>query len=480
MDEIASAASPTLFQTHLRELAQGPPIAIAPDATVRQAARLMADHSVSSLVVALRDAPGILTDRDLRNRVLAAGLPDTTPVHAVMSAPAITLPADSLVFEALLLLLERGIHHLPITAGGAVVGVVTHTDIVRRSSRSPLLLPRQLERAHTLADLRAYADAVADTALALLDAGARVSDIGRAVAVANDALLRRALADAEAELGAPPAPYAWLSLGSAGRLEQTLRTDQDHALVYADAHPPDAPDYMAALAERVTARLEACGFPRCPGEVMATNPRWRQPLAAWQQTFAAWIDTPDEEHLLNCAVFFDLRQTGGQLDAVAALRPAIARARGQTNFLSRLARAALRTPAPLTVFGRVALGRGGARRDLLDLKQRGTGPVVALARLFALEAGCAATSTVARLRGSWAEASLGEIEAEALVRAFELIGLLRLRRQRAQLAAGEAPSNLITFHSLAALERRDLREALQAVARVQRGVADAFQTGRVV
>jgi CBS domain-containing protein len=479
-------ADPALFQTRLGDLVVREPVSIRPEASIREAATLMSQQRVSCLLVdlppfGLREKQvGIITDRDLRSRVLAAGLPDSAPVSQVMSAPATTLPAASLVFEGLLLMLERGIHHLPLTEGGRVVGIITHTDILRRQSGSPLFLPRQLERARSMDDLRRYCEEVSTTVDALLDAGARVSDIGRVVAVAHDALLQRLLRDGEAALGPPPAPYAWLVLGSEGRYEQTLRTDQDNALVYADDHPPAAPAYFAALAELVVERLVACGFPRCPGEIMATNPQWRQPLAAWQATFARWIDTPDEEALLRSAIFFDLRQVHGELDAEAGLRPIIERARGNTIFLARLARAALRTPAPLTVFQQIATQRRGEQRHLLDLKLRGTALIVDLARLFALEAGRAETSTVARLRAAWPAASLDQGEAEALAGAFELLSLLRLRQQRAQLERGEPPDNLIVVPSLGPWEQHELKASIQAIARVQRGLANAYQTGRIV
>lgn len=472
---------PALFQTRLGDLLHRPPISIPAEASVRAAAERMREAGVSCLLVDLPppQGPGILTDRDLRSRVLAAGQPDTTPVSAVMSAPAVTLPADTLVFEALLLLLERGIHHLPVSEGGRVIGLVTHTDILRQQRSSPVFLARQLERAEGLAGLRAYCDQVAGTVDALLDAGARVSDIGRVVAVAHDALLQRLLREAEAALGPPPAPYAWLVLGSEGRFEQTLRTDQDNALAYADDAPPAAAAYFTALAERVVAALVACGFPRCPGDIMATNPHWRQPIGAWQGDFRRWVHVPDEQALMRAAIFFDFRQVHGALDAAAALRPPITEARENTLFLARLAHAALRQAPPLTLFRQVQLERRGELRGTVDLKLRGSGMVVDLARLFALEAGVSATATVARLRESWPASSLGEEEAERLIAAFELIGLLRLRHQRAQIARGEPPSNQILFAALGPLERRELKESLQAIASVQRGVALGFQTGRL-
>jgi CBS domain-containing protein len=479
-------AAPSLFQTRVGDLLRRPIVAISPDATVRQAAERMRAEHVSCLLVDLppygvfdKDS-GIVTDRDLRNRVVADGLPETTLVRDVMSAPVLSLPMESLVFEALLLMLERGIHHLPITHNDLVVGMVTHTDILRHQSRSPLFLPRQLDRARTLDDLRQYADQVAETVGQLVDIGARVGDIGRIVAIAHDALLQRILRDIESELGPPPVPYAFLVLGSGGRYEQTLRTDQDHALVYADQASPAAEAYFAALAELAVERLEYCGFPRCPGNVMATNPEWRRPLSDWIGYFTRWIDVPDEEALLRTGIFFDFRQVFGTLDAATPLRATIARARGNTLFLTRLARAALRQPAPLNMFRKVTLERRGEQKHLLDLKHRGTAMVVDLARLFALEAGRSETSTIARLRNAWPASSIGESEAERLIAAFELLSLLRLGHQLEQIARGEEPGNLIVYPQLSPHEQRELKESLQAIASVQRAAALAFQTDRIV
>lgn len=473
-----SESNPALFQTRLRDLVARPPVSISPEATVGDAARLMRDERISSLIV--EHTPiGIITDRDLRNRVLAEGLPDTTPVRHVMSVPATTIAADALAFEGLLLMLERGIHHLPLVDGDRVVGVVTHTDILRRQSNSPLFLPRLLQRATSLADLRRYTDQVADAVFTLTAAGARVSDIGRVVAVAHDALLQRLIHDAEVQLGPPPVPYAWLVLGSEGRYEQTLRTDQDNALVYDDSASADNVRYFEQLATLVVDWLVECGFPRCPGNIMATNPEWRQSLATWQRYFHRWIEIPDEESLLRIAIFFDYRQVYGRLSAEPVLRTITQHAAEHRIFMARLARAALRQPAPLTFFRQVALERRGDQRDLLDLKLRGTAMVVDLARLFALEARSNETNTIARLRAAKAAGVLSHEDADNLISAFELLSSLRLHHQQKQIALGLPPDNLVNFHQLGPRERREVKESLQAIASVQRGVALMFQTDRL-
>lgn len=476
--ERQATTAPELFGTRLGDLEFHEVLTVPPETSVREAAQIMRDRYLSSLVV--ESTPlGIITDRDLRSRVLAAGISDSTPVVEVMSTPALTLSSDQLVFEALVLMLQRRIHHLPITENGQLVGMVTDTDILRRQSRSPLFLPDQLDRARTLDELRAYNDQVTATVGALLDAGARISDIGQVVAVANDALLIRVLRDIEQELGAPPCPYAWLVMGSEGRYEQTLRTDQDNALVYANDAPPEAEAYFAELAERVVALLETCGVPRCQGSIMATNPEWRQPLTVWESYFRHWIHLPEEEALLRVGIFFDYRQVYGTLEVESVLRPLIESGQRERIFLSRLARAALRQSPPIGFFRQFVVEQHGTARDLIDLKERGTALIVDLARLFALEAGSAVTNTLARLNIAAGRSSLSEKGAEELAAAFELISLLRLRHQYQQLQRGEEMTNQMPVSRLTKLEQEELRRAFRSVNSIQRSVEFSFQTARV-
>lgn len=468
-------ATPELFRLHLRDIISHELVSASPTITVHEAAQIMSLHNISSLVIESYPI-GIVTDRDFRNRVMAKGLDYTTPVTEVMTSPVITLPAESLVFEGLVKMLEQGFHHMPITEDGIVVGIITHTDITRQQSRSPLFLPRQLERAHSVSDMRVYTEQVTSTVGSLLDAGARVSDIGRIVAVAHDALIVRLLRDAERELGPPPCPYGWLVLGSEGRYEQTLRTDQDNALVYADDAPPEAEEYFAKLADRVDSHLVKCGFPLCPGNIMATNPEWRQPLRVWQNYFEEWISNPKEKALLRVSIFFDYRQVYGKLDVEEALRPIIRQGRENHIFLGRLARVAIRQHAPISFFRHFVLEHSGEERDLLDLKVRGTALIVDLARLFALETGCLRTNTQERLQHCIEGSSLSKSGGEELIAAFELISLIRLRYQYDHIKQGKMPVNQVPVSWLSVMERRELKEALWAVDRVQRNIELEFQT----
>jgi CBS domain-containing protein len=465
----------TEFRTHLRDLVPAQPVLIAPECSVREAADTMRQNRCGYALV-LTDPPGIITDRDLRDRVIIPGLDLTIPVAQAMTTPLVTVPASSLLIEGMQVMLEQNVRHLPITDNGRIIGVITDSDIVRGQSRSPLLLPRQLLLAHTPADLRAYLQQVARTAGALLLAGARLHDTGRVVAQAQDALLKRLLRDAEADLGPPPCSYAWLVLGSQGRSEQFIATDQDNALIYADDAPPGADAYFAALAEIVVEHLVACGIPRCPGDIVASNARWRQPLRVWQGYFADWQRIPDEEALLRAVIFFDYRQIYGTLDAEAALRPIIRQARENRVFLGRLARTTLQQTPPIGAFGRVLPHRDATGQMVLDLKLRGTALIVDLARLFALEAGCAETNTHARLRQAVGQSVLSALGAEELNAALECINGIRLRHQFALFARNEPPDNLVPLSTLRVFEQRELQVAFQTVRRVQQSLAQAFQT----
>jgi CBS domain-containing protein len=468
------------LQVRLGDILQRKLVSVAPEMTVRDAARLMKQNGVRYLIVDTNPT-GIVTDHDLRNRVILEGLSYETTVGEVMTSPLLTLPADSLVFEGLMMLLENRMRHLPVTENGQIIGVVTHIDILRQQSHDPLFLPRQLMRARSIGDLRQYTEQVTETVGSMLHTDSRMQDIGRVVAVAHGALLDHLIHDAEANLGPPPCPYAWLVLGSEGRYEQTLRTDQDNALVYADDAPQGAEEYFTRLAERVVGQLVECGFPRCPGDIMATNPRWRKPLQTWRSYFSDWIHVPDEEALMRASIFFDYRRVAGTLDVEQALRPIILGATKNRIFLSRLAKNALRQSPPLGSFFRdFSVERDAAGRDAIDMKMRGTALIVDLARLFALEAGCSATNTITRLHLSVPRSDLSEVGADELEAAFERISLLRLRHQYHQIQRGEEPTNLVPVSSLTTLERRQLKTALRAIQEIQQSAASLFGTSWIM
>lgn len=454
------------FTSPVDTLIAGPPVSVPADTSVAEAARIMHDADVSSVLVE-GDPPGIVTVRDLRSRVLARGRSAVAPVAEVMSAPLKTRPADTPIYEALFFMLEEKIHHLPLEREARIVGVVTDTDLLRHQIQSPLYLLERVQKVETPEEL-AYEAEMAGIVETLWHGGLTIEQIGRIVAHLNDALIERLLELAEDDLGAPPTPYAWIVFGSEGRQEQLLLTDQDNALVYAD-ETGEAREYFGALSERVVDGLIQAGFPPCNGGYMATN--WHRSLAEWRRLFRQWIEVPDAEALLEAGIFFDYRRAHGDLD-LASLEEVRLQAARHRVFLAHMARAALKFPPPLGFFRRI---RG--EEGKVNVKRGGIIPIVAIARVYALEAGVRARSTFDRLTAAAGTGTLSHAGAENLSEGFRFLQQLRLREQIASLHAGEAAENTVTLDTLSSLERQYLKEVFLVIRDVQGALEMRFQTG---
>jgi CBS domain-containing protein len=434
-------------------LLRGPALRVPPTATVGEAARIMADESVSSVLVD-SDPPGIVTDRDFRRRVLAAGKGPETPVLEVASSPLKTVVAECPVYEAWRILIDAGVHHLPITRNGAIVGVLSATDLLKTTASGPLAVMRRVERLGDRSQLPGYATKVAEMASVLFNGGLEPTVIGGFVARLNDTLITRILRWAEADLGPPPTPYAWVVFGSEGRMEQMVLTDQDNALVYGE-DTPDARAYFSALAEKAVEDLLAAGFPRCPGGYMAS--RWQGSLDDWEGRFRRWLDQPTPQALLEASIFFDLRRVHGHLD-IERLRAAVARAKGARTFLSAMAKSALTFRVP----GGLGL-RLRSESSRFDMKLKGISPMVFLARVYGLEAGARTSNTLERLRTAVEAGLIAKDTCDTLSEAYRYMLRIRLRAQLQMIADGKPPSNLLSLSDLSSMERSRLRDAFRAV-----------------
>ncbi|MDW8424935.1 MAG: putative nucleotidyltransferase substrate binding domain-containing protein [Meiothermus sp.] len=451
------------------ELISRPPVLVPRASTVGEAARVMQTHQISSVLVE-GEPLGILTDRDLRNRVLAAGKGPDTPVAEIMSAPVKTLPASTPLFEALSYMVRQGIHHLPLEQDGQIIGLITDTVLMRQQAKSPLYLLRRLERTRNPGDLTGYGKELTGVAESLLLGGLGASEIGRSVSSLNDQLVRTLLRLGEERLGAPPTPYAWIVFGSEGRMEQALLTDQDNALIYQEETPATAA-YFEQLAAFVVEGLIQAGFPPCPGGYMATH--WRKSLPEWEQLFRHWLETPKPQELLEAQIFFDFRAVYGEL-SLEPLERIVAGGADQGIFLAQLARASLQFRPPIGFFRQIREEDGG-----VDLKKGGIAPIVSLARVYALEARSLAKGTVERLQAAAREHKLSPEGAETLVEAFGFLMRLRLREQLASLRRGEPPGNKVPLENLSPLERRHLKEAFLQVREMQEAMSQRFHTDRL-
>ncbi|MEM8557074.1 MAG: DUF294 nucleotidyltransferase-like domain-containing protein [Bacteroidota bacterium] len=476
--------------TPVRSLLKRPPVTIPLDASIRTAAQAMAEQRVSSILVVEKaegepGGPGrlfgILTDRDLRARVLAEGRDPDGPVRGVMTPSPAVIGADALAFEALLRMTGRNIHHLPVLDGGALAGMITVTDLMRLQATSPVFIVGDLAKQTTTEGLARVTERLPDLLLRLIEADARPRDIGTVATAVADTLTERLLTLAEERLGPPPVPYAWLALGSQARQELNAHSDQDNALLLADAHDAEAhAPYFEALARFVSDGLNEAGFVYCPGDVMATNPRWCQPLAAWQRTFTAWIERPDPKAVMHTTIFFDLRHVHGDETLTRALRTHI-RDQVQANqiFLATLAVDALQFEPPLGFFRKFVVDRSGEHTNTFDIKTRGLAPLVDIARVHALASGVLVANTHARFAEATEAGAINPKDAASLDDAFDYVAMTRLRHQGRQLRAADVPDNRIDPRELSRLERTHLRDAFKVVATAQDGLGSRYNTAMI-
>jgi CBS domain-containing protein len=437
------------------------PVWIDPGLTIGDAARVMRAERISSVLVRT-EPPSIVTDRDFRNRVLADGLGPRTPVLQVCSQPLRVVAASARLHEAWTALLETGAHHLPVERDGQIVGMVTAGDLLRASAQGPVAVLRSVERLGGRGSLGGYADRVADMAGTLLAGGLDAPVIAGFVARLNDAVVGRILEWAEAELGPAPAPYAWLVFGSEGRMEQTLLTDQDNALAYADAGGRHRA-WFQALADHANADLLAAGFPPCPGGRMAR---------LWHGTESSWVSQIDEcirDRPHDAAIFFDTRRGAGTLP-LDALEAALARGRSARLLVRSLARHALAFTPPPSLLLRLR-----ATSSVVNLKRHGLTPIVALARCYAIEAGLHARGTLDRLDGA-RDAGLMAASVHAdMSEAFRFLLGLRLRVRLRRRAEHLPSSDEVTLAELEPTDRSRLKESLRGLRAWQELAAYRYQ-----
>jgi CBS domain-containing protein len=479
----AAESGSNLLHTPVGRLVAREPVTITADTSVRAAAQTMGRQGISSLLVldAQGALVGIVTDRDLRTRVLAAGRSPEAPVGEVMSPSPATIEASGHAYEALLIMARSHYHHLPVMDDGRLVGMLTDTDLLQRHSTSPLFMVGDVHRCNTVEDLAAATTNLRKLLVTLVDANASCYSVGRVISSVGEAVNSRLLVLAEERFGPPPVPYAWMTGGSLARLEQTALSDQDNCLLLADEYDETAHgEYFRDLADFVCDALNDCGYVYCPGEIMAKTPRWRQPLAQWKRYFDGWIDAPQPKALMHACIFFDLRRLHGDAPLFGALHEYVLR-RAQENriFHAYMASNAITHQPPLGFFGNFVLVKDGEHDRTLDLKHNGVVPIVDIARIYALVAGVPRVNTTRRLEAAATRGALSGDGAADLRDALEFIGTVRLRHQANQIANGEAPDNFVHPERLSSFERSHLKDAFAVVRTHQQALSQRYQAGRL-
>lgn len=469
-----------LFSTPVGDLVSREPLSVPFGLSIQAAAREMIRYNTGSLL--FREPSGgicgIVTDTDLR-KALALGMDTQAPAETIMATPVETIDSGAVCFDALLTMMSKNIHHLVVTNAGQLSGVISSHDIMLLQGRSPISVFREISSRTTISSLYPLHAKMIPVVRALVQQGAKAGNITRMIAILNDQILSRLLDLMLQELGPPPVKFCLLLMGSEGRREQTFATDQDNALVFdncdVDFLERAAEVYFSALTERMVEHLVQCGFPRCPGNIMASNAHWRGSLDVWRARVTVWSSTPEPERVLASSVFFDFRGVYGHKDLAEQLRLHVTEScAGRDLFLRYLAADCLSARPPLTFFKNFMVEKDGEHKNTLDIKARGLLPFMDFARVMALRTKVRETSTLGRLEQIHARGYLSRDLYHEAREAFEFLLHVRLMHQLEQLEQGGAPDNRIDPGTLSALEKRTLREAFGVITALHGVLRDEF------
>ncbi len=446
---------------------------------IHACAALMSEHSVSSLLITEQtQLIGIVTDRDLRSRAVAPNIDLSRPISEIMTKAPFSLPPHATIHECYLAMMSQNIHHLPITDNGKLLGVTSLSDLIRSRNSEPLFLIQAIKRANSVSELSDTANKLPDLIEKLILASVRAEEIGRIITSITDSLTIRLIYLAEHTLGQAPVPYVWLAFGSQGRKEQTLNSDQDNGLICADDASDDDIRYFIALAKFVCHGLDKCGVRLCPGEVMAMNPKWCLRAKDWRKQFTHWIQEPDPKSLMHASIFYDMRPLTDENGLVEDLRnQVLQQAKKNSIFLACLSKNALTHSPPLGFFKRFVLEKDGDHNSTLDLKHRGTIPIVDIARVYALAEGVSKVNTLDRIRELKNRKIIHEETAKSLCDAHEFIANIRLHNQQTQIANGQTTNNNLAPDNLSPLVRHQLKSAFHTVRDCQQALQQRFRHG---
>jgi len=472
-----SSSDQQSMSSPLSVLIRRQPITCSPETPLREALETMHQNGIGSMVAVDPDGrpAGIFTLHDVLSRVVLPGLDLSRPLADVMTPGPYTMPPQAFAYEAALAMAKHGFRHILVTENGRLKGLVSEKDLFSLQRVGLRQISGNIRNAESLATLISAAGDIRQLAHNMLAQGVSAEQLTQIISTLNDLLTTRVL---ELELAARPIDdidFCWIALGSEGRLEQTLNTDQDNGIVFTLPEGQTAQalrERLLPFARRVNEALAACGFPLCSGDVMASNPKWCLSLEEWRATFADWIDHGAPQDLLHATIFFDFRPLFGHEALAEELRDWLAQAAKQnTRFLHQMGVNALRNRPPLGLVRDFVTGDG----HTLDLKLNGITPFVDAARIFSLADGGLKTNTVGRLRDLAASGFMRQQDADAFIEAFLFIQLLRLRLHHQQREKGETLTNKVNPDTLNHLDQRILKEAFRQARKLQTKLSLDYQ-----
>ena len=451
-------------------------VTTAPDTKICDAAKIMSQFGVSSLMITEAEVlTGVVTDRDLRNRVLAEGRSAQDVVATIMTKHPKHVFEHNRVFSAFHLMLKQNIHHLPVLdEKHKPIGMITATDLLRQQRSDPVQLIGRIYKAASVADIKRYALEVPELLKGFSDHVEDTSLIGKLLSGITDALSSRLIQLFEQQHGTAPTDFSWICFGSQAREEQTLHSDQDNGLLLPDNLSQIELDYFKQMGEFVCDTLIACGIKECPGGIMASNSQCRMSLSGWLNQFRSWIKSPSPQAILNCKIFFDIRFVEGSESLYERFTKGILDTTKNQIFFASMATDINTNSVPIGLFNQFKLEKNNQKNAYLDLKKRGVAIINDIVRLYALNNNISAANTLERLSILSRQDGINKSDIYDLKDCWRYLTQLRLN---VQLQQKGLPANCIDPEDLSSLERHQLKEAFYLIKQAQQAAAFKFARG---
>ncbi len=452
------------------------------ESSIQSAAEKMSRAGSSAILVKGegKQIKGIVTDADLKSRVLGKGIPTSDAVKTIMSSPVATIPADEQVFEAFINMSTKDKRHLVVTnQSGNMVGIVAEKDLIVAQANATSLLIKSIKSATHIDHLKGFHSRLTALLLEPIKNGSNPSYITKLITAFSEAILERVIAFAMDDLGKPPCKFAFLIMGSEGRDEQTLISDQDNALVFEDvddeARFKTAQDYFTQFSDQVCTMLNTAGFKFCDGNNMAMNPKWCQPLSVWKDYFATWVRSLDPEKTLYSSIFFDFRGAWGNLELADELKAFLLSSIKESKGILRcLTENSMQFKPPISFFGKFVVEEKGKHKGSFDIKKILL-PVIDFARIHGLKEGITSTNTLTRLYRLYTKHRLTSAQYLNLIRSYNYLMNLRFLRQITTIMdEEEEPDNFINPSNLSSLDQAVLKEIFKIIERLQQKLKVEF------
>ncbi|MFW6326463.1 MAG: DUF294 nucleotidyltransferase-like domain-containing protein [Desulfovermiculus sp.] len=444
-----------------------------PETSIRDAARKITKSDQDAvMVIDSNNRPlGIVTDHDLRDKVIIQGISPWSAVQEIMSSPLISIQDQTLIYEAVLIMMDKRIKQVAVENETGICGLISEQEIFLAQGLSPIYIMHQIQTAQDVQQLKSIHSKKPYLIKSLIDSGAKARHLTGLITSMSDATLDRLVEFALHELGPPPVPFAFVLFGSEGRREQTLKTDQDNAIIYADENldqKSEVQDYFLHLGTKVCDWLNDAGQSFCEFNIMAKNPKWCQPLRVWKGYFQNWIETDDPDTLLKANIFFDLKLGYGERQLVDELRSFLFQSLNQwPGFLRSMAINTTSFRPPLDFFGQFVLHNKNQRKNILDLKSP-MRLVVDFARIYALKLQMVEANTLSRLKALLESGTFEQEVIRDLIEAYERLLIIRLHHQaRMAVDSAQEPDNLLSPKELTHIDRQTLKQAFKNIKSVQ-------------